>query len=203
MCSRLSFAVLLCAFWILSSSTALAQNELSVSAGGAFTNVTRDVFGVFCPAQGCPPGTGLGGGLGNGVYVEGDFVHRIANLGGASFALEFPLASAPSRRIGLTDTNMSSLFFTPSLLVRLAPRSRVTPFGSIGAGLAHFGGAGTSNNTGALQLGGGAEIRTGIPFLGFRAEVRDFLSGSAEPLGGTTSRHLNNIFAGGGVVFHF
>ena len=68
------------------------------------------------------------------------------------------------------------MFVTPALRVKFAPGFPVSPWASIGGGWAHYNLTGISTNKGALQFGGGVDINTGIPLLGFRAEVRDFVT---------------------------
>ena len=77
-----------------------------------------------------------------------------------------------------------------------------------GGGWAHYSlnTAGTTENKGALQFGGGLDFKTGLPVLGFRAEVRDFLTGVPTFNSGfltETGLHHHNILAGGGIVLRF
>ncbi len=96
------------------------------------------------------------------------------------------MAGIPSAQVDFSGTpssnalKLSSVFVTPSLRVKFAPGFPVSPFASIGGGWAHYNLAGTSMNKGALQFGGGVDIKTGIPLLGFRAEVRDFVTGQPD-----------------------
>jgi hypothetical protein len=65
-------------------------------------------------------------------------------------------------------------------------------------------------NKGALQFGGGVDIKTGIPLLGFRAEVRDFVTDqpdfgivSIQTVGSPSLGRRHNVLAGGGIVLRF
>jgi hypothetical protein len=63
-------------------------------------------------------------------------------------------------------------------------------------------------NKGALQYGGGLDFKTGLPLLGFRAEVRDFVTTDPSSLLGPnftpqSGLHHHNLLVGGGVVLRF
>jgi hypothetical protein len=82
----------------------------------------------------------------------------------------------------------------------------VSPFLTVGGGLAHLGLGSGNRNTGALQFGGGADFNSPIRHLGFRAEVHDFFAPKtfeSSPLTQVTAADQHTIFAGGGVVFRF
>jgi hypothetical protein len=112
---------------------------------------------------------------------------------------------ATSRNTGFLEPNFSTFFFTPSLKLKFLPSSGVSPFVSAGGGLARFGNNPTSDTRGAFQVGGGVDIKTRLPLLGFRIETRDFLTGRPGIPSFTTitSDHLHNIFVGGGITLHF
>ena len=133
-----------------------------------------------------------------------------------SLHLEVPVAGVPSQKVTFSGAfflephQMSSLFITPSLRLKLLPSSSISPWGSIGGGWAHYSSDVTlANNKGALQFGGGLDFKTGIPHLAFRAEVRDFVTSQPDPgislflvhpQGGL---HHHSLLVGGGVVFNF
>ena len=96
----------------------------------------------------------------------------------------------------------STFFFTPSLRLKFAPSSGVSPFVSAGGGLGRFKAGSTSDNHGAFQVGGGLDFKTPLPLLGFRFETRDFVTGSPS-FSTLTNNHLNNLFVGGGITLHF
>jgi hypothetical protein len=142
-----------------------------------------------------------------GFSVEGTYAHRLANFRVASLHLELPVLFAPSRSTGLitTPSDFSSFFVTPSLKLKLLPSSGISPFVSVGGGLARFKEDSFSSNKGAVQYGGGVDFKTRLPLLGFRFEVRDFMtSRPGIPAFSTiTSDHLHNLFVGGGITLHF
>ena len=63
----------------------------------------------------------------------------------------------------------------------------------------------TKQNKAAIQYGGGLDFKTGLPLLGFRAEVRDFVTGDPDFGVFSTSGglHHHNILVGGGIVLRF
>jgi hypothetical protein len=127
------------------------------------------------------------------VVFGASYGRRLAGSSAAAFFLEFPFTAAPSHRIRSADPavigSLATLFVTPSLQVKLAPRAAVTPWFSGGFGWAFLEGdellpGGAPNlerrrHTGAAQFGAGVDIRTPIRVLApisLRAEVRDFYS---------------------------
>jgi hypothetical protein len=134
----------------------------------------------------------------------------------ASLSLELPVAGITSQKITLASTpgtvvdNLSTLFITPGLRLKVLPIAPISPWVSFGGGWARYSlDSGTKTNKGAVQYGGGLDFKTGLPLLGFRAEVRDFVTGDPDfglgsVLAGTTSGlHHHNILAGGGIVLRF
>jgi hypothetical protein len=117
-----------------------------------------------------------------------------------------PVSGSPSRSTGLFSEYWS-IFLTPSLQFKFLPSARVSPFASVGVGLAHFheirGGA--SANNGAFQFGGGVDFITPLRVLSIRAETRDFVRGrpGIEDFARFTSNHFQQIFAGAGFVLKF
>lgn len=159
---------------------------------------------ILCPIS---PDTIASLSLGPGVSWQASFAYRLANFKAVALYLELPVAGSPSRTgpgsfpLG---GNFSSFFFTPSAHVKLLPGSRVSPFASVGGGLAHFSSF-DSANAGAVQVGGGVDFRTPLRVLGIRVEARDFITGRPDisPFTDFTSTHFQHIFAGGGVVLKF
>lgn len=109
-------------------------------------------------------------------------------------------------------------FVTPGLRAKLLPGASISPFVSVGGGWARYSLGPASNNKGALEFGGGVDFKTGIPLLGFRAEVRDFVTSEPRfdlgfssvtgfPVAGSQDLqggfHRNNVLVGGGAVFSF
>jgi len=142
------------------------------------------------------------------VFLEGTVGFRLVNAKVASLHLEVPFAGVPNQSVSLSNgidistSHLSSVFITPSIKAKLLPGAPVSPWASVGGGWAHYSFPGGDTNKGALQFGGGVDIKSPFPHFGFRAEVRDFLSG--HPGFGTESglsRH--NVLVGGGLVVHF
>jgi hypothetical protein len=54
-------------------------------------------------------------------------------------------------------------------------------------------------------MGGGVDFKTRLPLLGFRFEVRDFMTSrpGIPAFSSITSDHLHNLFVGGGITLHF
>jgi len=117
----------------------------------------------------------------------------------------------------VVPTDYTQIFVTPAFRLNLFPATAVSPWVSIGGGIAHFsegntliyGGKnpGGSTTSGVLQGGLGLDLN---PFqhrfshFGFRGEVRDFWSGEPDfPLAPTGKTRQHNYFVGGGVIWHF
>jgi|SRR4051812_32936509 len=148
------------------------------------------------------------------IFLEGALGVRMLNAHVASLSLELPIAGMTSQNLTLASTpatvvdHLSTLFITPGVRLKLLPISPISPWVSVGGGWARYSlnTAGTTENKGALQFGGGLDFKTGLPVLGFRAEVRDFLTGVPTFNSGfltETGLHHHNILAGGGIVLRF
>ena len=182
------------------------KNELGFTAGGIKSSSQS---GVVCEAiLICQPPASFFN-IDTGGAFEAVFARRLAGFGPASLHLELPVIAGPSRGTsplgGVSPGNLSSLFFTPSLKLKLLPAASVSPFVSAGGGLAHFSVNSTGSNNGAFQVGGGADFKTPVPRLGIRAELRDVISGQPNFGPGTSSAdsRRHNVFVGGGVVLKF
>jgi hypothetical protein len=218
--SKKNLPVLILSLCCFSIPIFAQNNELSLSIGGVFATdqTATSVVAVPCPLinPGCNVITSR---LSSspGVAFMGNFARRITAFGPASLYLEAPVVGGPghdttmSFRSGtllgdIVTGSSSSLFFTPSAKVKFLDSSRISPFATLGGGLAHLGIASSSRNTGALQFGGGLDFKSRIPHLGFRAEARDFFSGGnfqSSSLTSVSPAHQHVVFAGGGVVLKF
>ena len=196
---RSRFAVLLVSIFL--ASAAFAQsNDVAVTFGGTFSPGAEGP--AVCEAiLICPTGI-VSRGVDPAFAIEGTYAHRLANFRVASLHLELPFMFTPTRKTGFLSPDFSTFFFTPSLRLKFLPSSGVSPFVSAGGGLGRFKQGSTSDNHGAFQVGGGLDFKTHLPLLGFRIEARDFVTG-APSFSSLTNNHLNNLFVGGGVVFHF
>jgi hypothetical protein len=159
--------------------------------------------------------------FGSGLTFQATYARHLANLPMAQLSLEVPLLAAPSVRAssakGRVPSEYASLFITPGLRVALAPGAIFSPWVSVGGGYARFHEAarllnGSPNsgrigrNTGALQFGGGADIRTPVNILfpiSLRIEVRNVYSGKPTYDTDTGGGLQHNVVFSGGFVVHF
>ncbi len=216
--SKKNLQVLLCS--VFSFSIVLAQNnELSLSVGGVFATSQTATTTLFLPCPVTLPHCNVfttDFTNSPGVAFMGNFSRRITAFGPATFYAEAPVVGGPDRDttafgkgtfLGNSLTfSSSSLFFTPSAKVRFLYSSRLSPFATVGGGLAHLVFSGSDRNTGALQFGGGLDFKSPIPHLGFRTEMRDFYSAGIFRSNGPTHvspSHQHVLFVGGGAVFKF
>jgi hypothetical protein len=118
----------------------------------------------------------------------------------------------------LTTSNLaavksySSIFFTPSLRLKILPETPFSPWISAGGGLAHFGPGSTaqagttvtttSTNKSAVQAGVGADFHPPLLPVAFRFEVRDFYTGIPN-LNTVNIKVRHNLLVGGGLVLRF
>lgn len=193
---RSTFCALVLIGILLSASEVFAQsNELAVTVGGRFgVNQNYNVDTTFA--------------------IEGSYAGRLIHVPLAALYIELPVAAGLKGNVGLPiailacigcpqpSTKVSSLFVAPGLKLKLAPEFPVSPYFTVGGGVAHFSNGTSSSNSGTAQFGGGLDFKV-APFISFRGEVRDFYSGL--PLegifGGTGRQH--NIFTTAGIVLRF
>ena len=104
-------------------------------------------------------------------------------------------------------------FVTPSARANLFPATAISPWVSLGAGIARFSedkhlvyygsNPGHSSTSFAIQAGLGLDVRIWRRFS-LRGEARDFWSGSPNyPLANTGKTRQHNYFVGAGVIWHF
>lgn len=193
---------------VLFSTCSFAQkNELSLTIGGLHSS-DQTLESNVCPGSFiCNP---ISVTMDSGVAFEGAFVRQIISFHFASLDMDIPLVGAPGRDIHFggspSGSPVSSLYFTPSARVTFLPSKAVSPFATVGGGLAYYSFQGGSSTNGALQFGGGFDFRTPLPHLGLKVQVRDFYAGGAtkpSSLAPVTPERQHNIFAGGGVVLRF
>lgn len=146
--------------------------------------------------------------------VEGSLAYRFVGVPMASLYFELPIAAGLEKgtgvQPGLTCTNpctivskYSSLMVGPGVKLKLAGALPISPFVTLGVGVAHFNetlasGSNTSNNSTLVQYGGGLDVKV-APFFSLRGEVRDYNSGRVVGTGG----RQHNVLAGAGLVFRF
>lgn len=150
--------------------------------------------------------------------VEGNIGVRLASVPFLTLMLEVPIAgtldsTVPASALSSAGT-YTSIFVTPGIRLKLAPSFPISPYIATGGGLAHFNrsasqtpsGASNSVNKGVWDIGGGLDMKI-APFIGLRAEVRDFYSGSPETrlsqVTGTFDQRQHNIVGSAGIVLRF
>jgi hypothetical protein len=197
---------LLCA----STFAAAQKADAAFVVGGSFVSDTKETF--------LAPSTTLVDTVktDNHLFLEGELGVRVLNAHVASLSLELPVAGMTSQKLTLASTpgtvvdHLSTLFITPGFRLKLLPISPISPWVSVGGGWARYSlDSGSKTNKGAIEYGGGLDFKTGLPLLGFRAEVRDFVTGdpnfgvSSVIAGNNSGLHHHNILAGGGIVLRF
>jgi len=155
--------------------------------------------------------------LGSGLALQVDYGHLIT--GGVKAALYYevhflanPLRSVTSEGQFATR-DVATLFVTPGIRLKLRPTARISPYLSIGGGLAWFEHStkllnGDPNPVsrelfrGAFDFGGGVDVPV-WRLVALRGEVRDFFTGS--PNYNLPSLHggQNNVVAGAGFVIRW
>jgi hypothetical protein len=173
------------------SGAALAQkNELAITAGGYF-----------------PVGID---GVGSGGAVEGNFAHRVLNAEIAAAYVEVPVVFGfnVSQASLLGQGKYSSFFLTPALKLKIVPGFFISPWLSLGGGLARYdatqftSGTQSVSNHAVLQVGGGLDVKV-FPHVSLRGELRDFYSGIPALTFVPTIARQHNILAAGGIVLRF
>jgi hypothetical protein len=201
-------AVLMFVGFLLSTCGFAQKNELSFTVGGLWSSDQTVESALKCPTPICNPSLSVT--MDNGVAFEGDFVRRILSFPYVSLDMDIPLVGAPGRDIHFggspSGSPVSSLYFTPSGRVSFLHSKSISPFATVGGGLAHYSFQGEETTAGAFQFGGGLDFRTRFPHLGLKVEARDFYAvGAARsaPLAIVSPKRQHNVFAGGGVVLRF
>jgi hypothetical protein len=157
---------------------------------------------------------------GNGLTFEVNYARRVMTFGHGLLSLTPELPFVVDLRENLhaaqdvVPKSYASYFLTPAARLSAFPDEPVSPWVSLGGGFGHFNPssmlefgnhpnpspAGTS--TGVLQGGIGLDVKIWHGFS-LRGEGRDFWSGVPQLNVNTGKSRQNNIFAGGGIVWHF
>lgn len=202
---------LLCA-----SSFAMAQKaDAAFVVGGSFVNDSRVTF-LSTPTIVNTVKTN------NHIFYEGALAVRLADAKLVSLHLELPVVGIHSgnQQISISPPVLggnttitletSALFITPALRLKFVPVAPISPWISVGGGWARFSqDLGPTTNKGAIEYGGGLDFKTGLPILGFRAEVRDFVTGDPNfgftniVTGDNGGLRRHNLMVGGGIVLRF
>lgn len=205
---------ILCAILCVSTFAVAQQADVAVVVGGSFVNNSRVTF-LSTPTVVNTVKTD------KQFFYEGALAVRLANAHLISLHLELPVVGihSSSSHIAIAapvgDTTItldtSALFITPALRLKILPVSPISPWISVGGGWARFSqnAGGSTTNKGAIEYGGGLDFKTGLPALGFRAEVRDFVTGNPNfgftniVTGDNGGLRRHNLMVGGGIVLRF
>lgn len=193
---------------ILVMSAAAQNNEIDGIIGRTFIS-DQGVVGTGLPDSNIH--------FGHGLTFEGNYGRRLldAEVFGITFEVPAVIDSSEKLHFGGFDAPRSfvSYFVTPSARVSLFPRESLSPWISVGGGVAHFAlnsrlESGQPNpnksgtTTGAVQIGIGLDVRI-IHSVFLRGEAREFRSGEPQLNVNTARSRYYNLFAGGGLVWHF
>jgi hypothetical protein len=186
------------------------KNELAVTFGIA-ASPNGQGPAVCGEAILCPPSNATTSRvIGPGFSWQANFARQVVDFKAAALYVELPVSGAIARSTPAqvpVSVQFSSIIFTPSAQIRFLPRASISPFASVGGGVADFRNSvgGSSAATGVLQVGGGADFKTPLRRMSVRAEVRDFISGRPgnDAFAGFTSSHIQTVFVGAGVVLKF
>ncbi|MGC4054205.1 MAG: outer membrane beta-barrel protein [Paludibaculum sp.] len=195
------------AFGLLAASAVTAQeqaprHEIGLTLGGVF-GPSRDSGNTkFKPNA--------------GVALQANYGYRLWSNRTVGVYGEAHFLASPNRTVDTGNPNatrdFASLFVTPGVRVKFRPTARISPYAVVGGGYGQFeqstflvGGdpnpAARRVHRGVFDFGGGIDSKL-WRFVGLRAEIRDFYSGS--PLyNAALSGGQHNIVAGGGIVLRF
>jgi hypothetical protein len=192
---------------LFATTVALAQKaDVAFVVGGSFVSDTNAT--ILGPVQ----PTAATFQTGSHLFLEGTLGVRLLDAKVVSLLLEAPVAGMTSQNlntlVGVSSfTNkLSTLLITPGLRLKISPGGPASPWVSVGGGWAHYSvDGGHKTNKGAIQYGFGLDIKTGLPLLGFRVELRDIFTGDPNfglqtVISGQGGLHHHNILFGGGVV---
>jgi hypothetical protein len=188
------------------SAVAQSKNELAGTIGR-----------TFIADQGVPA-TGNTIHAGNGLTFDIDYARHI--LGNGNFlqlSFEVPIVFNPDEDLNyffnVIPQQYSSFFITPGARLNVFADTAISPWVSFGGGFGHFkesdtlvfGGknpGSTGTTTGVFQFGAGLDVRIWHS-IAIRGELRDFDSGVPQLNVDTGKSRQHNLYAGGGVVWHF
>jgi hypothetical protein len=191
-----------------------------VTQAAAQKNELTGILGrTFISNQGIPGAPSYDPELrfGNGLTFEINYARRVLNAGLFSLSWEVPFVVDPVEDLhtaqNLIPKQYSSFFVTPAARANLFPDLAVSPWVSFGVGVGHFGESSTldyggtnpgktGTTTSVLQGGIGLDVKI-FGHFSLRGEGRDFWSGVPQLNINTGKTRQHNIFAGGGVVWHF
>ena len=191
-----------------------------VAQAGAQENELTGILGrTFVSDQGIPGAPSYDPDLhfGKGLTFEINYARRVMRGEILSLALEVPFVVNPVEDLhaaqNVIPKQYSSFFVTPAARLNAFPATAVSPWISFGGGFGHFsesstlvfGGPNpgkTGTTTGVLQAGVGLDVKIYKHFT-LRGEGREFWSGVPQLNVNTGKSRQYNLFAGGGIVWHF
>lgn len=186
---KLKVVVCLLALVSLSSVAVSAQDvpKFDLFAGYSYVRANPATSGV--------DGFNLHGGSASIAYNANSWLSGVADFGGYH----------SNNILGTgVDGTLSTYLFGPRLSYRR--NSHFTPFGQVLFGVAHIGGSdglafSTSNNSFAMALGGGVDVKITHHFS-LRPVQVDYLLTRFDEFG-NGAQNQNNLRVSTGVVFHF
>lgn len=211
MSARQSWIAVFCFFTFLAASAvAQEKNEIGGVIGRIF--ISDQGINASIPDPTIHSGKGISFG---GEYSRRFIMSPVFSLSGEVVAIYNPDEDLNAGGFGnaVVPTDYKQLFVTPAARLNLFPDTAVSPWVSVGGGVAHFsqssmlayGGTnpGKSTTSGVLQGGVGLDVRL-VGSVYIRGEARDFWSGEPDfPLAPTGKTRQHNFFVGGGVFWRF
>jgi len=152
-----------------------------------------------------------------GTTYQATFAWRALRTDEVKLCIEVPFIASPAITVTTPGPSLpleyASLYLTPGVRVIFVPSGPISFFGAIGGGYARYSESTLKadrsanpgqrdTNTGALQLGGGVDVR-GFGWLGFRGEVRDVYTGARRFSIPTPGEHVHNVIGSAGLVVRF
>lgn len=149
--------------------------------------------------------------------LQATFAWRVWEEDRVRVSIEVPFIASPAFEVSSAGRTLpkeyASLYLTPGVRITLQPNRPVSVFGAVGAGYARYSESklradGSPNpaqrdtDTGALQFGGGVDVR-GFGWLGFRGEVRNVLTSARNFSIPTPRPRVHNVVTSGGLVIRF
>jgi hypothetical protein len=186
----------------ISLAAAAQDNDFAVVAGAKFTPSTSSSSATVT--------------VNRSAAFEASFAHKFKGFSLASLQLEVPIMAAPNATIRSSNffasKSYNSIYFTPGIRLRFASDAPASPWVAVGGGLARFSSSPVSvsgGNTsasgalkGAVDAGGGLDIKVPHVPVTFRVEAREYFSGAPNLNIPKLNLH-NNVFAGAGIVLRF
>jgi len=183
---------------------------VSQTAFGQKHEVGLTLGGLFPGDRGTAPNTVR---LGGGTAMQANYGHRLI-AGRAAVYGEVHFLANPQRIVGsgnpASTRDVATIYVTPGIRVKLAPARPVSAYVAVGGGWAVYEQSllridGAPNQAprdihrGAFDFGGGVDTKL-WRWLGLRAEIRDFYTGSPAYNLPNLGGGQHNVVAGGGFV---